>query len=147
MDSTRTRYLPLGTFFGMVNSTCDFSAVASALETEVGLMKEGDGRRTICRPSTLRTRQRTSDRTYTPRLEPYVTRRLPRIHICAVWNLRHIELHRSEMRNARRCYEAKLIAGSNGGGTCPRTVLEAAHIRGGDGCYARVCLVVLGLPD
>jgi hypothetical protein len=147
MDSTRTRYLPLGTFFGMVNSTCDFSAVALALKTEVGLMEKVERRRTIHRPSTLRTRQRTSNRTYTRRLEPHVTRWLPRIHICAVWNLRHVELHRSEMRNARRCDEAKLIAGSNGGSTCPRTVLKAAHIRGGDGCYARVCLVVLGLPD
>jgi hypothetical protein len=51
------------------------------------------------------------------------------------------------MRDTRCSNEAKLVTGGNGGGTCSRTILETAHIRGGDGCYAGVRLEVLGLAN
>jgi hypothetical protein len=104
-------------------------------------------RRTICRPGALSTRQRTPLRTDTSRLEPHIARRLPTVDIRTIRHLRHVKLHGPEMRNARRSNEAQSIAGSNGSGTCSRTVLETAHVRTGDGCYAGVCLVVLGLAD
>jgi hypothetical protein len=51
------------------------------------------------------------------------------------------------MRNARLRNETEVSTRGDSGGVGSRAVLEAPHVGGGNGCDARVALVIFGLPD
>ena len=111
------------------------------------MVAKGGNKRTIGRPGTRTARQRTSNRGDTSSLEPHITSSLPRVDICTIWHLRHVKLHRSEVRYTCRGYEAQSLAGSNGGSAGAGSVLEAPHIWACNRRHATIGLVVLSLSD